>query len=147
MLRDIRKPYKTEADERARQFVRDVLRRAGPDDPVVVLAAPPRLYPSFEWYLRLEGRRVAWAATPAGAGLAPGTDRFWSVHFHTNGSPAAPVPPAWEGPGAVFVRAGREERLLAMGPEDDAVRSAEVFRWVRVPSSHATNIFDMPGRQ
>jgi hypothetical protein len=134
MFRDVRKPYKTEADERARQFVRAVIRRAGPDEPVVVFAAPPRLYPSFEWYLRLEGRRVVWVDDPA---RGPATDCFWSVHFHTNRSPSAPAPPVWEGPGGLFVRAGREEWPLAMGPEDDAVRSAEVFRWTRLPASPA----------
>ena len=60
LLRDVRKPYKTEGDERARQFVRSVLERAE-GEPIVLLDAPPRLYPSLEWYLRLEGREVTWA--------------------------------------------------------------------------------------
>jgi 4-amino-4-deoxy-L-arabinose transferase-like glycosyltransferase len=58
LVRDLQRPYKTEGDRRAREIVAEVMRQAGPDGLVVVLDAPERLHPTFEWYLRQQP--VAW---------------------------------------------------------------------------------------
>jgi hypothetical protein len=125
MLRDMHKPYKTASDQRARAFVRQVL-KAGGADPVIVLAPPPRLYPSFEWYLRLEGSRVHWADSPGELDLAT-EQRFWCLRFTTNEAADA-LPLRWDGP---FVPGGGQEHALNMGPEPEATRSCVVSRWLR----------------
>ena len=125
LLRDLRKPYKTESDQRARAFVRRVLRQAGPADPVVVLAAPLRLYPSFEWYLRLEGSRVFWADTLEQVPLDGETQRLWCLRFSTNEYPDTALP----GTSGLLVQSDSEEHVLGMGLEPDATRSCVVSRW------------------
>jgi hypothetical protein len=125
MVRDLHKPYKTPSDQRARAFVRRVLRDAGPN-PLYVLAAPRRLYPSFEWYLRLEGSRVSWVDSLAETNLDT-EQQFWCLCFTTNEAPDTLLPQQ-HGP---FVLDEREEHVLNMGPEADATRSCVVSRWLR----------------
>src|SRR5262249_41511748 len=131
MFRDVRKTYKTEGDERARQVVRTMLERAG-SEPVVVLNAPPRLYPSLEWYLRQEGQDVTWARSMEETPLDRGADQLWCVRFRTNDRRLDELPPFWDGPHGVFALKSRERFLLDLGPEPDATHSCEVTRWTRV---------------
>jgi len=130
-FRDVRKPYKTAGDERARQVVRTMLERTG-NEPVVVLDAPPRLYPSLEWYLRHEGENVTWARSREEVALDGGHAAFWCLRFRTNDELLDELPPFWDGPHGVFALKTRERFLLDMGPEPDATHSCEVSRWVRV---------------
>lgn len=135
LLRDLHRPYKTESDQRARAFVRRVLADASATDPVIVLAAPPRLYPTFEWYLRLEGNDVRWVAFLEDADIDPATQRIWCLRFTTNHDPDTYLP-RWDSP---FVPDGCEEHALHMGPEPDATRSCVVSRWLRAnkkPPAH-----------
>lgn len=127
VVRDLRKPYKTESDERARAFVRRVLTQAGPDDRILVLAAPLRLYPSFEWYLRLGGSAVVWTDALEQVPLGPTVRQVWCLRFSSNDSPnTSPL-----SRDAGFVLAECEEYTLNMGSEPDATRSCSVSRWVR----------------
>ncbi|MBI1917979.1 MAG: glycosyltransferase family 39 protein [Planctomycetes bacterium] len=131
LLHDIRKPYKTEGDERARHFVRTLLARTG-GKPIVLLDAPPRLYPSLEWYLRLEGGDVTWAGSLADLPLDGATQTFWCLRFRTNDAPLDVLPPVWNGPHGVFALRARTGFLLGLGPERDDTHSCEVSQWARL---------------
>jgi hypothetical protein len=128
LLRDIRKPFKTEGDQRARDCVRSVLDRAGHGQTVVVLNAPPRLYPSLEWYLRTGGN-VLWADCPSDARLPGNRSPFLSLHFATNALPQPQVPLSWEGEQGRFFPQRREDHFLGLGPEPDATRSCVIVWW------------------
>ncbi len=114
--RDIRKPFKTHGDDQARELIRELERRPGR---IFVLAAPPRLYPSLEWYLRLLGERVVWV-DDLGHLPAPYAEGFWCLRFLTNAD-AQPEPPK-------TVRT-RETFLLELGEEADATRCCEVWQF------------------
>jgi hypothetical protein len=111
IARDVRKPFKTAGDQQARQLVRDLDALAG-SDRIVVWRAPPRLYPSLEWYLLRLGERVVWADDLA--------DADWVLQFVT----AADADPEQAG-------AGFERHAfigLDLGREADATCGCVVWR-------------------
>jgi hypothetical protein len=85
---DLGRPYKTPADREARRIVTEVLARAGPQDQVVVLRPNEDLWPTFEWYLRRQGGRVALDGRLDAARLARGGE-VWALCF--GGDPALPA--------------------------------------------------------
>jgi len=139
LLRDVRKPYKTEGDEQARQFVRTVLERTG-GEPIVLLDAPPRLYPSLEWYLRLEGGEVTRARSLEDLPLDAATKAFWCLRFRTNDAPQDVLPPFWNGSHGVFALRARACFLLGLGTEPDDTHSCEVSQWARVAGGRSAEM-------
>src|SRR5262249_548935 len=129
VVRDVWRPYKTEGDRRARELIKELNRRAGPDEVLVVCNAPPRLYPSLEWYLKLLGERVVWVEDMSELRPSDVTTRFWCLHFLTNSTAESDPPPLLRCQQATFVLTGREQHLLPLGPEADATRACEVRGW------------------
>jgi hypothetical protein len=106
IVRDVSRPYKTPGDEQARALVHEIARRPGR---MAVVAAPPRLYPSLEWYLRLLGDRVMWVDDVADA-----PDGAWCLRFRTNADRASV--------------SASEKFVLELGEEPDATRCCEVWQ-------------------
>jgi hypothetical protein len=106
-VRDVHKPYKTRGDEQVRALIHEIARRPGR---IAVVAAPPRLYPSLEWYLRLLGDRVVWVDD-----VETAPDGVWCLRFRTNAE-SSPESTA------------RETFILELGEEEDATRYCEVWQ-------------------
>lgn len=124
IVRDVRRPFKTLGDEQARRLIQEVAVGA---ERIVVWAAPPRLYPSLEWYLRRLGDRVLWYDELS---TVP-DDRFLCLRFLTNADPEPE--PTLDG----FELLSRRRVVLELGPEADATRACEVWEMRRSRSSLA----------
>jgi hypothetical protein len=88
VVHDLAKPYKTKADREGRRLVAEVFAQAGPQDQILVLSPPGDLWPTFEWYLRQQERRVAFNGRLDRQRLAEGGE-VWALAF--GGDPALPA--------------------------------------------------------
>jgi Dolichyl-phosphate-mannose-protein mannosyltransferase len=81
VVRDLLKPYKTDDHRLVRQVVGDLLCRSTGGDQVVVMDPIASTGPTFEWYLRQAGERVAWNGRIDWHRLPRHAGQLWCVYF------------------------------------------------------------------
>lgn len=81
LVRDLRKPYKTDGDRLVRQVIGDLLRRPTGDDQIVVMDPIARIGPTFEWYLRQPAGRVCWNGRIDWQRLSSRRGQLWCLYF------------------------------------------------------------------
>ena len=88
LVRDLVKPYKTEAELWNRTFVESLMARVGPRDRVVIFHPAQEMRPGLEWYFRQHDDRVSWQGRidPTHEG------KLWCVHILPAKACPAPVP-------------------------------------------------------
>jgi hypothetical protein len=132
MGRDLFKPYKTEGDRLVRQLLLDVVRAAGPDDQIVVMDPITYMAPSTEWYMRLQGDRVAWDGRIAWDRLQHGAHRLWILYFSEDVKrPAGLAAQLSQQAGRPLTLVRHDTHRLQMGWSWDqrTVRTYDFYEW------------------
>jgi hypothetical protein len=129
VVRDVRRPYKTAGDAAVRGIVRDLVEAAGPDDQIVVLDRIGETGPTFEWYLRRQGSRVAWDGHVDWARLGAARD-LWFLHFTGQGGMDATLAASLSAH-ALFRPADEATHSLQLGWTDDTIEHCRVYHWAR----------------
>jgi uncharacterized protein YhhL (DUF1145 family) len=124
LVRDVRKPYKTEHDREVRQLAIDISQQAG-EEPVWLCHADEReLIAEFQWHMRIRSRRLEWL-TPESA-IPSTTQAGWLVRC----GPSEPTL------AYVVERAGPGWRVAEQGvravPPENAKMPTMHCRWVRI---------------
>ena len=130
LVRDVRKPYKSEDDRFVRQVVKDLLRQSSGKDQIVVMDPVQRVGPTFEWYLRQAGERIAWNRRIDWQRLVPGGGELWCLYFdqdHELGDPASPEPGQ---AGRPLTLVDRRERYLRLGTAEGQPEYFAVYHYV-----------------
>lgn len=79
LTRDLLHPYRDDDSLWARTLTHELLRRAGPDEPVLAVNYPEPMTAVLQWNLRTQGDRVAWACARGPTELAERGERLWIV--------------------------------------------------------------------
>jgi hypothetical protein len=122
LVRDVRKPYKSEDDQFVRQAVTDLLRESGREDQIMVMDPKSRVGPTFEWYLRLAGERISWNGRVDWERLGRSRE-LWCLYFdweHAAEEPARKRPPTL----VDFC-----ERYLRLGTAEGKPEYFAVYHW------------------
>jgi hypothetical protein len=128
MVRDGKKPYKTDGDRMVRQIVTDVVRKAGPDDQIVVLDGNTYIGATFEWYLRQQGDRIRWNGEVDWPRLGHAGD-LWGLSFSRDSSGRAAVEPQLLHGERPMLRVEHQLYDLQLGQTNETLEHCEVFRW------------------
>jgi hypothetical protein len=130
---DIAHPYKTPGDRRLRQIIGDMARRSGPETQFVVVEPPGATGPTFEWYVRRLGERVAWHGGLDERRLDTTTQEVWCLHY-------AHFPPPCDGLQGRLAQSRYHWDLaeyrfyqLPLGNSWQTIEQYEIFHWVRRP--------------
>jgi hypothetical protein len=144
MARDLRHPYKTEGDRRVREIVDQIGAQGSAADQVIVLDGPEAAGPTFEWYLRRQGR-VAWNGQVDWPRLHTATRQLWCLGFSNDAAAADRMVKGLEHTGRRFVLADHAQYRLALGWEwcAETTEHCEVFHWVAA-SDGATALSQCP---
>lgn len=127
LIRDIVRPYKTTAELWNRNFVEDLLSRAGPNDRVVIFHAPAKVRPGLEWYFRQHDDRVYWNGD-LGRGPAH-SGKLWCVEINEMKPSVDPILAAVARRGQSMSQVGYYQSL-APPEHSDNPELAEVFCFV-----------------
>jgi hypothetical protein len=93
-IRDIVKPFKTTAELWNRNFVEDLMARAGPSDRVVIFHAPNEVRPGLEWYFHRYGDRIDWRGAIDWDRLQASPGKLWCVEIQSGTSKPETIPDA-----------------------------------------------------
>jgi hypothetical protein len=128
MARDWKRPYKTPGDQRVRQIVADVARRAGADDQIVVMDVDTYIGATFEWYLRRQSNRVRWDGQADWDRLSR-QGELWAFSFSRDGTGRAAFEAHLLHNDRRMLLVGHETCDLQLGQSDDTIAHCEVFHW------------------
>jgi 4-amino-4-deoxy-L-arabinose transferase-like glycosyltransferase len=128
MVRDVKKPYKTEGDRMVRLIVNDAVRRAAPDDQIVVLDQDSCVGATFEWYLRRHPERVQWNADVDWPRLGRRGD-LWGFSFRRDGASRSALESQLLQCPRPMLLIDHQVYDLQLGQSDETLEHCEVFHW------------------
>jgi hypothetical protein len=131
MVRDWKRPYKTDGDETVREIVAEVASRAGADDQIVVMDVNTYIGATFEWYLRRQGSRVQWNGHADWERLFQHGE-LWGFSFSRDGSGRAAFETRLLHNERPMLLLGHGTYDLQLGQSDDTIAHCEVFHWKRM---------------
>jgi hypothetical protein len=145
IVRDVRQPYKTAGDEQVRGIVRGLVQAAGPADQIVVLDRLGQTGPTFEWYLRRQGERVAWGGHLDWARLDTASN-LWLLRFSGDGALDAGLAAKLAARRPAFRPADEAAHIFQLGWTDDTIEHCCVYHWVRAGTATGTVAASLSGR-
>jgi hypothetical protein len=128
MVRDWKKPYKTDGDHMVRVIVNDVVHQAGARDQIVVLDPMNCAGPTFEWYLRQHDDRVQWHGEVDWNRLRSG-GQLWGLSFSRDNSARAAIESRLSLYAQPMILLEHQAYDLQLGQSDETLEHCEVFRW------------------
>jgi hypothetical protein len=128
MVRDWKRPFKTEGDETVRQIVAEVAWKAGRDDQIVVMDVDTYIDATFEWYLRRQNDRVRWDGQADWERLSRHGE-LWGFSFSRDGTGRAAFETHLLHNERRMLLVGHETYDLQLGQSDDTIAHCEVFHW------------------
>jgi 4-amino-4-deoxy-L-arabinose transferase-like glycosyltransferase len=128
IVRDWKKPYKTDGDETVRQIVAEVAKQAGSKDQIVVMDVDTYIGATFEWYLRRQGNRVRWDGHADWSRLCQHGE-LWGFSFSRDGAGRALFEKRFQEMAPPMLLVGHNTYDLQLGQSDDTIAHCEVFHW------------------
>jgi hypothetical protein len=130
LVRDIVKPFKTTAELWNRDFVENLMSRAGPNDRVAIFHAPNEVRPGLEWYFRQHDDRVRWRGEIDWEQLAARGSKVWCVRIYVNKPATDAIATAIARSGPTMVEVHHYE---SVGPpehgDDPEIAEVRCFAW------------------
>lgn len=139
MLIDVLYPYRGDCDLWARELIRDITSRCGPDDQIVVLNNEDEVEVVLHWELerfRLQGGLLGWRGKVDQERLQSTTTQLWVLKM-----PGAPhdfdvIPPMLERTYRTWYLTSQVPHTIVPRKKKDPPLHCEVCRWICTGSPH-----------
>lgn len=141
LMRDVRKPYKTDGDRQVRTLIQNIVLAAQPRDVVTIEDRTICGRPTFEWYLRPLADRVAWDGQPDMSQVAA-AQQLWCLSFEDCLVPRRRSP--FTMPAGTWELLEKAHYSLQLGQTSGTMQRFQVLRWVRRRAGSAHRVHGGP---